>query len=61
MSDRNIISVFKLTMPWIFNRWLSDPSVDIFKELQFNAAYDNFGAILGSRGAGTFMFLYFDG
>jgi len=34
MSDRKIISLFRLTIPWIFSKWLSIPRLDIFRELQ---------------------------
>ena len=34
MSDRKIISLFRLTIPWIFSKWLSIPRLDMFRELQ---------------------------
>jgi hypothetical protein len=34
MSDRKIISLFRLTIPCTFSRWLSIPRLDMLRELQ---------------------------
>ena len=43
MSDRKIISLFRLTIPWIFSRWLSIPRLDILRELQLMDDIDTGG------------------
>jgi hypothetical protein len=44
MSDRKIISLLRLTIPWIFSKWLSIPRLDIFRELQLMDDIDTGGA-----------------
>ncbi len=34
MSDRNIISVFSLVMPYNLSLWFRLPTLDMFRELQ---------------------------
>jgi hypothetical protein len=43
MSERKIISDFKLTTPYTFNKWFRLPIEDIFSELQFIAEKVSFG------------------
>ena len=46
MSDSNMISDFMLTIPWIFNRWLEVPNVDMFRELQLMEDTEMFGKLV---------------
>ena len=48
ISDKKIISVLSLVMPYIFNLWFREPIEDILRELQFIEANDNFGKGVGS-------------
>ncbi len=41
------MSVFKLTMPYIFNFWLKLPMLEMFSELQLIEAIEIFGKITG--------------